>query len=262
MVDDASGEYAVPQYRDPEKTARIVEARRRGKSLNDIAAREGVSRQRVWAICRDAGLTPRSRTTPPPHPCATCGKLLRVLSAVYCSRKCAAARHPDGREFYERRRDTGLTWREIAAAAPGGARPRHEAVRRAARRYAEDHGLPWPLPSERIARRDDKGEAEVRAIVEHEKRILALRDALPKDRAITKGEAERFLVDLYKTGMRFGHIAERTNCSRDYVVSVVRRLAPEAIRARAPRGEKAPHGGPLLDLRELRLTWRGFPPRR
>ena len=262
MVDDASGEYAVPQYRDPEKTARIVEARRRGESFKDIAAREGVSRQRVWTICRDAGLTPRSRTTPPPHPCARCGKLLREPSAVYCSRKCVAARNPDGREFYERRRDTGLTWREIAAAAPAGARPRPQTVRRAAQRYAEASGLPWPLPSERIARRDEKGEAEIRAIVERERRILALRDALPKDRTITKGEAERFLVDLYKTGMKFGDIAERTNCSRDYVVSAVRRLAPEAIRARAPRGKKTPLGEPLLDLRKLRLTWRGFPPRR
>lgn len=267
MVDDARREYAVPRYRDPEKTARIVAARRRGERLEDIAAREGVSRQRVWLICRDAGLTARSPTAPPPNPCACCGKLLRDRSAVYCSRKCAGAADAAGKHFYERRRDGGASWREIAEAGvpdwcldrpqPGR---RVEAARIAAQRYAKARGLPWPLPnlatSERIARRDEERAAEIREIVDHERRVLALLDELPKDRTITKPEAERFLVELYRTGMRFTHIAERTNCSAHYVERAVRRLAPDLIRPRAGRGKKMPPRSPLLDLRELRNVWR------
>ena len=270
MVDDVGRQYAVPRYRDPERTARIVEARRRGERHKEIAAREGLTRQRVQQVCRDAGLSVRSPTTPPPRPCAwaECGKLLRNRSAVYCSRKCAvAARFPNpfGRRFYERRCDSGATWREIAAAAPDWLphlqpAERGRAASHAALRYAKAHGLPWPLPdrakSERLARRDEEGMAEVREIVEQEKRVLALLDELPNDRPITKLEAERFLVELYRTGMRFTQIAERTNCSANYVERVVRRRAPELIRPRAGRGKKAPPRSPLLDLRELRKTWR------
>ena len=108
MVDDDGLEYAVPHYRDPEKAARIVSARRRGERVKDIAARERVSHQRVSRICRDAGLIARRSTTPPSKACAECGKLLRNRSAVYCSRKCAAAAlypNPAGKHLYELRRD-------------------------------------------------------------------------------------------------------------------------------------------------------------
>ena len=502
MVEDTSQEYAVPRYRDPEKTARIVEARRRGELYKDIAAREGVSSDRVQKICQDAGLTVRRSTTAPSHPCARagCGKLLRIRSAVYCSlrcagaarspalsgrafyerrrdtgakwsevagpapdrrsdlepaksvkaamsaarryakarglpwplpgrppppkpcawtecgkpvprrsavycsRRCADAADPIGKHFYERRRDTGATWREIADAAAPDSRPdlepakRTNEARRLARRYAKARGLPWPLPgrppppppphpcawtecgkllrdssavycsrqcaeaaqssaspgkafyerrrdtgakwreiadaapdrgsdlepakrakaamgaarryaranglpwplpgrppppppphpcawtecgkpvmgrsrsavycsrqcavaarrAERMARRDEEGMAEVREMVEHERKVLALLDELPKDRTISRDEADRFLVELYRTGMRFSHIAKRTNCSVAYAVAVVRRQAPELVRPREPRGrgKKKPPLGPLLDFRELRKVWR------
>lgn len=268
MTDDAGEEYAVPRYRDPERAARIVEARRRGERYTDIAAREGVSWQRIQRICEDAGLTARSPAAAPPKRCAWagCGKLMRRREAVYCSRGCAAAADPFGKRAYERRRDSGATWQEIAEDAAHGRRPdlppaqRGREARRVAWRYAEAHGLPWPLPdraaAERIARRDEEGMAEVREMVERERRVLALRDALPNDRTISRDEAERFLVELYRIGMRFGHIAERTNCSWDYVESVVRRRAPMLIRPRAGRGKKAPRRSPLLDLRELRKAWR------
>lgn len=263
MVDDGR-EYALPRYRDPARMARIVEARRRGERYTEIAAREGVTPQRIQQICRDAGLTVRKPTTPPPHPCAwtECGNLLRNPSASYCSEKCAAAADPVAKHFYERRRESGATWREIAdAAAPDLAPRRGGAARRAAQRYARALGLPWPLPNlatlERMARRDEKGMAEVREIVEHERRVLALRDALPKDRAISRDEAERFLVALYRIGMSFSHIAERTNCSVGCVARVLRRRAPELIRPREGRGKKAPSSlSPLLDIRALRKTWR------
>ena len=83
MVDDDGLKHAVPHYRDPEKTARVVAARRRGERVKDIAAREGVSPQRISYICRDAGLTARRSTTSPPKACAECGKLMRDRSAVY-----------------------------------------------------------------------------------------------------------------------------------------------------------------------------------
>ena len=269
MVEDASQEYAVPRYRDPERAARIVEARRRGERNKDIAAREGLSPERIRQICRDAGLTVRRPTTPPPHPCAwtECGKLLRDSSAIYCSRQCAvAARSSASRAFYyERRRDTGATWREIADAAPDRRSDREPAKRArtayiAARNYAKANGLPWPLAGRataaRIARRDEEGMAEVREMVERERRVLALLDELPKDRTISRDEADRFLVELYRTGMKYSHIAKRTNCSASYVEEVVRRRAPEMARPREPRGKKKPPLGPLLDFRELRKVWR------
>ena len=271
MTDDAGEEYAVPVYRDPEKTARIVEARRRGDRVTDIAAREGLSRQRVSKICRDAGLAVGRRTADPEKPCARagCGKLLRNRLAVYCSRECAAAaRHPNpfGKRFYERRRDSEATWREIADAAPPDWRPdlfpgsRARAASVGARRYAEAHGLPWPLPdraaAERIARRDEEGMAEVRETVERERRVLALLDTLPRDRTISRDEAERFLVELYRTGMTFHHIAERTKCSWKYAKAVVRRRAPELMRSRSPRKKRTHRFAPLLDFSELRKAWR------
>ena len=65
MADDIGQQYAVPRYRDPEKAARIVEARRRGEKVKDIAAREGVSCSWVWLVLRNARLTVRSPTTSP-----------------------------------------------------------------------------------------------------------------------------------------------------------------------------------------------------
>jgi len=267
MVDDDGLKYAVPHYRDPEKTARIVAARRRGERVKDIAAREGVSPQRVSYICRDAGMTARRSTTPPPKPCAECGKLLRDRSAIYCSRKCAqAALYPDpvGKRLYELRRDGAATWTEIADALgwrPDLPRPaRRLRAAASARRYAEAHGLPWPLPdrarSERLAVRAEKWAAAARETEETENRVRALFDELPKDRTITEPEAERFLVELYRVGLSFGRIAARTNCSVGYVEKVVRRRAPELIRPRAPRGKRAPPAAPLLDLREARKSWR------
>ena len=256
-------EYAVPGYRNPERAARIVAARQRGETQKAIAAREGITRRRVSQICRDAGLTKRRASTPPPKPCAECGKLMVNRSAAYCSRKCADAANAAnliGRHFYERRRDSGATWREIAADAPDSRSDPAKAAHKAARRYARANGLPWPLPnlarSERIARRDEEGMAEVRQMVEREGRVRVLRDALPKDRAITKAEVERFLVELYRTGMKFSHIAQRTNCSHWYVKSVVQRLAPELLRPREGRGKKKPPLGLLLDIPKLRNTWR------
>ena len=98
--------------------------------------------------------------------------------------------------------------------------------------------------------------AEVRQMIEHEGRVCALRDALPKDRTITEAEVERFLVELYRTGMKFRHIAQRTNCSDTYVRSVVRRLAPELLRPHEGRGKKKPPLGLLLDIPKLRKAWR------
>ena len=267
MVDDDGLEYAVPHYRDPKKTARIVAARRCGERVKDIAAREGVSPQRVSYICRDAGLTARRSTTPPPKPCAECGKLLRDRSAVYCSRKCAqAALSPDpvGKRLYELRRDGAATWTEIADSLgwrPDLPRPaRRVRAAAGARRYAEAHGLPWPLPdrarSEHLASRAEKRAAAAQEIEEAESRIRALLDELPKDRTITEPEAERFLVALYGTGRGFTWIAARTNCSASYVEKVVRRRAPELIRPREHRGRRAPPAAPLLDLREVRKNWR------
>lgn len=267
MVDDDGLEYAVPHYRDPEKAARIVAARRRGERVKDIAARERVSHQRVSRICRDAGLIARRSTTPPSKACAECGKLLRNRSAVYCSRKCAAAAlypNPAGKRLYELRRDGAATWTEIADAH--GWRPdlpqpaRRIQAAASARRYAKRHGLPWPLPdrgrSERLETRAKTRAAETRKAVEEESRIQALLDALPKDRTITEPEAERFLVELYRIGLTFGRIAARTNCSADYVEKVVRRRAPELIRVGATRGKKAGRAAPLLDLRAARQVWR------
>ena len=267
MVDDDGLEYAVPRYRDPEKTARIVAARRRGERVKDIAAREGVSHQRVSRICRDAGLTARRSTTPPPRACAECGKLLRNRSAVYCSRTCAeAALHPDpvGKRLCELRRNGAATWTEIAEALgwrpdlPHPARANQAAA--TARRYARRHGLPWPLPdrarSERLEKRAETRAAETQVAVDAESRIRALFDALPKDRTITEPEAEQFLVELYRLGLPFSRIAARTNCSAGYVEKVVRRRAPELIRPPAPRGKKAPPAALLLDLREARKSWR------
>ena len=267
MVDDDGLEYAVPLYRDPEKTARIVAARRRGERVKDIAAREGVSPQRVSYICRDAGLTARRSTTSPPKACAECGKLMRDRSAVYCSRKCADAAlypNPVGKRLYELRRDGAATWTEIADALgwrPDLPRPARRAQAGAsARRYAEAHGLPWPLPdrakSERLARRAGKRAAAAREIEEAESRVRALFDELPKDGTITEPEAERLLVELHRVGLSFGRIAARTNCSESYVEKVVRRRAPELIRPRASRGKAAPSAPQLLDLREARKRWR------
>ena len=235
--------YAV-RFRDPERTARIVAARQRGETQKAIAAREGISRVRVGQICRDAGLTKRRPPTPPPKPCADAANAANLI----------------GKHFYERRRDSGATWREIADDAPDSRPDPAKAAQKAARRYAKANGLPWPLPnlvrSERMARRDEEGMAEVRQMVEHEGRVRALRDALPEDGAITEAEVERFLVELYRTGMRFMHIAQRTNCSDTYVKSVVQRLAPELLRPREGRGKKKPPLGLLLDIPKLRNTWR------
>ncbi len=267
MVDDEGLEYAVPRYRDPGKTARIVAARRRGKRVKDIAAREGMSHQRVSRICQDAGLTARRSTTPPPKACAECGKLLRNRSAVYCSRKCTeAALHPNpaGKRLYELRRDGAATWAEIADALdwrPDLPRPaRRVRAAAAARRYARARGLPWPLPdrakAERLARRAEKRAAGIGEVVEEESRIQALLDELPKDRTITEPEAARFLVELYRLGLPFSRIAARTNCSAGYVEKVVRRDAPELIRSGATRGKKARPAALLIDLREARKVWR------
>lgn len=267
MVDDDGLEYAVPRYRDLAKAARIVAARRRGERVADIAAREGVSSQRVSLICRDAGLAARRSTTPAPKACAECGKLLRNRSAVYCSRKCAAAARrsdPGGKGLYEARRRRAATWTEIAGDLDWRPDlPRLVRGRRAAalaRRYARRHGLPWPLPDRAGLKRseglDEARAGETREAVEEERRIRALLDELPGDRTVTEPEAERFLVELYRTGMGFARIAARTNCSVPYVEKVVRRRAPELIRAGATRGKKTPPGSLLLDLRVARAAWR------
>ena len=256
MVDDDGLEYAVPRYRDPEKTARIVAARRRGERVKDIAAREGMSHQRVSRICRDAGLTARRSTTPPPRACAECGKLLRNRSAVYCSRKCAeAALHPDpvGKRLCELRRNGAATWTEIAEALgwrpdlPHPARANRAAA--TARRYARRHGLPWPLPdrarSERLEKRAETGESgsgdpNRRGRREPNPRAFG-RAAEGQDDNGARGGDGQFLAELYRLGLPFGRIAARTNCSaafRIYVEKVVRRRAPELIRPPAPRGEK------------------------
>ena len=276
MADD-SLEYAVPRYRDPEKTARILAARRRGERVRDIAVREGVSPQRVSLICRDAGLCARRSTTPPPKACANaeCGKLLRNPSAVYCSGRCvAAARHrnPAGKRLYEARRELAATWSEIAVALDWRPdlprRARGHGAAAMARRYAGRHGLPWPLPdlarSERLARQAETRAAAARDTEETESRVRALLDALPRDRIVTEPEAEQFLVELYRVGLPFARIAARTNCSGTYVEKVVRRRAPELIRPGATRGKKVPLGPLLLDLREARSHWRteGFWERR
>lgn len=185
----------------------------------------------------------------------------------------AVPRYRDaGKALYEQRRDTAATWIEIADAQ--GWRPdlrqpepRAKAAQQAARRYAEANGLPWPLPdraaskrkAKSMARRDERGLAQVREMVEEERRVLALADELPKDRTITEPEVERFLVELCRIGMKLSHIAKRTNCSHGYVTDVVRRRAPELmelIKPGAPRGKKRPQAAPLLDIQELRIIWR------
>ena len=300
MVEDTSQEYAVPRYRDPERAARIVEARRRGETYKEISAREGVSPERIRQIYRKAVLTVRH----PPKPCARpgCGKPVPRRTSIHCSQKCAVAARSSAspaKAFYERRRDTGAKWSEVAGldrrSALEPANPA-KAASLAAGHYAKANGLPWPLPgrppppppppepcaragcgkpvvgrsavycsrqcavaarrAEHMARRDEEGMAEIREMVERERRVLALLDELPKDRTISRDEAERFLVELYRTGMRFSHIAKRTNCFTSYVKEVVRRRAPELARSREPRGKKKPPLGLLLDFRELRKAWR------
>ena len=73
MGDEPGQDYAVPRYRDPERAERIVEARRRGERIGEIAAREGASPRRVRQIRRDAGLSVGSPATPPPRPRAGTG---------------------------------------------------------------------------------------------------------------------------------------------------------------------------------------------
>ena len=68
MGDEPGQDYAVPRYRDPGRSARIVEARQRGERIGDIVAREGASPRRIRQIRRDTRLSVRSPAAPPPRP--------------------------------------------------------------------------------------------------------------------------------------------------------------------------------------------------
>ena len=73
MDDEPGQDYAVPRYRDPGRSARMVGARRRGERIGDIAAREGVSPRWIRQIPRDGGRTVGSPAVPPPRPRAGAG---------------------------------------------------------------------------------------------------------------------------------------------------------------------------------------------
>ena len=81
--------------------------------------------------------------------------------------------------------------------------------------------------------------------------------SLPKDRPITRAEAERILVRLYRAGESSVRIGALMGCSGDYVLKVVQRKAPELIRSGAPsKGKRAPRPQPVYDLRAARAVWR------
>ena len=168
MVDDDGLEYAVPHYRDPGKTARIVAARRRGERVKDIAAREGVSHQRVslhlpgrradrQAVDGTAAEGLRRVREAPAEPL---GHLL--LQKV--RRGGAVLKLTPGNAFTSfgaTVRPHGPRSRMRSAGAPICRSPRGDSRRRRAHDATpRTHGLPWPLPdrakAERLARRAEK----------------------------------------------------------------------------------------------------------
>ena len=87
-------------------------------------------------------------------------------------------------------------------------------------------------------------------------RIGKLIEELPTDRPITKAEAERILVEMYRIERNSERIAARMGCSGKYVLKVVRRHEPDLIWRGRRRGSPAPLPEQVYDLREARKFWR------
>ena len=169
------------------------------------------------------------------------------------------SRKTAGKRLYEYRRDTGVSWLDVARALrwrpdlPPEKR-RRQALQRA-RGHAMTHDLPWPLRragTGRLARRA----AATREAVETEKRVREILDGLPSDGSISEAEAERVLTELYRAGLGSIEIAARMGCSSAYVLTVVRRRAPELLSRKRVRGKKRPTVEQACDLREARKAWR------
>lgn len=170
-----------------------------------------------------------------------------------------SSRETAGKRLYERRRNTGASWLDVARALHWRPELPPEKRRRqamcGARGHARTHNLPWPLPrtaTDRLAR----VAAATRQAVETERRVRKILDGLPADRPISEDEAERVLTELYRAGLGSIEIAARMGCSSAYVLKVVRRRAPELLSRNRVRGKKARTVEQAYDLREARKTWR------
>ena len=134
------------------------------------------------------------------------------------------------------------------------ARRRDDRVKDIAAREGASRRHVWRVCRD-AAMRDEEGMADVRETVEHEGRVCALLDALPKDRTISRDEAQGFPVELYRTGMKHAH--RKADELRSGICAgggaPPRAGVGSTIRGRA--GNKTPPLGPLLDFRELRKAW-------
>lgn len=87
-------------------------------------------------------------------------------------------------------------------------------------------------------------------------KIRMLMEDMPKEDSITKAEAERILVQMYRIERNSTRVAVRMGCSGDYVLKVVRRHAPDLISRGRRRGASAPMPEQVFDLHEARKRWR------
>lgn len=87
-------------------------------------------------------------------------------------------------------------------------------------------------------------------------RVRRLIEELPKNRPISKAEAERVLVEMYRIERNSERIAARMGCSGSYVLNVVRRHEPDLIWRGRRRGGRARLPDKIYDLREARKIWR------
>lgn len=93
-------------------------------------------------------------------------------------------------------------------------------------------------------------------MVDRDSRIRAILAELPRDRTITKAEAERFLVELYRVERNSERVAARMGCSGKHVLRVVRRIEPGLIWRGRRAGKPAPLPEQVYDLRKARDRWR------
>lgn len=107
----------------------VVTLREGGRTYEEIGARlePPVTYQRVRQILRHAGRSDlcnqaiqRARQTKPRRPCRTCGKPVKFLASIYCSKSCEGLdrRHPNGitakAEAALPLRAKGVSWNKIA----------------------------------------------------------------------------------------------------------------------------------------------------